>query len=167
MLSYFTTFLKSKTVLVLKEQWIKNPIAGQNSLVFHSPNETSTADFSIEKRFYFQENQEFCYDAFIEKGFDSRESAEKYISQKRTRVHGKIDIASTEPVEFMNISDPDPESEITVAPLPPLAPPVAPIAPVAPVPRSQSLGIANNMSKFLLNAEYFVQLSLLLSCFRL
>lgn len=57
----YRTYLKSNKFLVLKKHWIQNPVVGQYSLVFHSPNETSSVDFSIEKRFYFQENQAFCY----------------------------------------------------------------------------------------------------------
>lgn len=80
---FFAVYLKCKKFVVVKREWILNPVVREESLVFLSQNNDVVPNFQLEKGFYISKNVEMCYEGFIFKSFKSQKEAEKYVEQKR------------------------------------------------------------------------------------
>lgn len=65
----FIVLLQCNKFIVLKEEWIESPILSTKSKVFYSANRQSVADFLIETKFYFHDDETCCYMAYIYKRY--------------------------------------------------------------------------------------------------
>lgn len=112
-MEYFVVYLKCKRYFALPKYWIENPVLGQKSKVFICDDTSALPDFTCEKKFYVNQKESACYDAFVLKSFDSYEAAQNFASNKRLvpPVQYKsleiFDFHETEPVDFIDISDSD------------------------------------------------------------
>lgn len=68
-MSAFVVLLKSKKLISVCENWIKNPILGAQSLVFFSPNNNDVPKFDLEPTYFFQLDNAACYEAHVLKRF--------------------------------------------------------------------------------------------------
>lgn len=68
-MAFFAVYLASKRFIVIKRQWIKNPVVGKPSKVFLSPNINAVPIFNDRPRYYLNTKVNACYDAFIFKAF--------------------------------------------------------------------------------------------------
>lgn len=68
-MSFFAVYLKSKRVIVVKEDWIQNPKVGKESVVFISPDENAEADYHIPREYFINPNSNGCFDGYLMKKF--------------------------------------------------------------------------------------------------
>lgn len=116
-MAFFVVYLENKSFVVIKRDWIKNPVVGQKSSVFISANENAEADFKAAKGFYVVKTESLCYDGFVYKKFDCQLEAQQYVDRKRIvppvqySTCAKFEVNYTEPVEHIEISDSDSDSD--------------------------------------------------------
>lgn len=63
----FVVMLQNGKLIAVKKEWIQN-VKSQTTKIFFGPND-STADFSLEPKYFFKENQIACYEAHLCKQF--------------------------------------------------------------------------------------------------
>lgn len=71
-MNFSVVLLKSNRYVVVPTKWIKNPIVGEQSVVFHSPHADSDPDFELKREFYLNQSSDACYDAFVYKIFGNK-----------------------------------------------------------------------------------------------
>lgn len=89
---FFAVYLKCKKFIVVKRQWIFNPVVREESIVFLSQNNDAVPNFQLKKGFYISKNVDMCYEGFIFNSFNSQEEAEKYIEKKTYHLTGDVQI---------------------------------------------------------------------------
>lgn len=66
---YFVIYLKCKRYIALHRNLVQNPVVGNPSKVFFSPQKSSTADFSLGTYHYLRPTIDACYDGFVYRNF--------------------------------------------------------------------------------------------------
>lgn len=79
-MGFYVVYLKCKRHVVMKREWIENPVVGQVSKVFISADTSLNADFNVEKSFCLVEKN-MCYDGFVEKMYENLEPAHRFIEK--------------------------------------------------------------------------------------
>lgn len=82
-MAFFVVYLENKSYVVIKKDWIENPVVGEKSNVFISPNDNTEPDFNTTKGFYVIRNKNMCYNGFVYKIFDCQLNAQNYVDRKR------------------------------------------------------------------------------------
>lgn len=83
MTKYFAVALQQNRMIVLKKIWIQNPVIGEYTKVFISPNEESVAKFFLKTKYLLDASADNCYNARVIKDFGSKEEADKFVCWKR------------------------------------------------------------------------------------
>lgn len=76
----FVIILKSKRFVIVKDDWVQNPIESEETKVFYSPDENSAADFDLEVKFLFNNKQRNVYFGYVWKRFG--ECSKRFIAKK-------------------------------------------------------------------------------------
>lgn len=63
----FVVMLQNGKLIAIKKEWIQN-VESRTTKIFFGPND-STADFGLETKYFFKENQIACYEAQLCKQF--------------------------------------------------------------------------------------------------
>lgn len=63
----FVVMLQNRKLIAVKQEWIQN-MESQPTKIFFGQND-STADFSLETKYYFKEDQIACYEGRLCKQF--------------------------------------------------------------------------------------------------
>lgn len=67
-MSAFVVVLKSNKLICVPENWLKNTVLNEESLVFFSKN-TQPADFTLKPAFYFDSTVPSCYESRVVERF--------------------------------------------------------------------------------------------------
>ena len=58
-MSTYMVILKSGKTISVQENWIKNPILDEKTLIFFSPNKNDAANFCLQKKYFFSVFEKF------------------------------------------------------------------------------------------------------------
>lgn len=70
-MAFYVVFLECRRFVSIKEDWIQNPIVGQESKIFISQNNSSAPDFTLETSFYMRKD-DACYNGFVYRNFGKK-----------------------------------------------------------------------------------------------
>lgn len=68
-MNFFAIYLAHKRIVVVKREWVQNPVVRTESLFFYSKDENAAADFTAQTFYYINKDVSACYNGFILQGF--------------------------------------------------------------------------------------------------
>lgn len=67
-MAFHVVFLECRRFISIHEDWIQNPVVGEDSKFFISPNTNTAPDFTLDTCFYVRP-VDACYNAFVYRKF--------------------------------------------------------------------------------------------------
>lgn len=68
-MNFFVVFMECRRNVVVKKEWISNPIVGAETRMFYSNDRDAVPNFEMVPEYYLNSQCSACYNVFVIKSF--------------------------------------------------------------------------------------------------